>query len=99
MAPAGVATFLSHYTPGPNRYLAMAIDVTRLAGYGVFIWGCCMYAMAKGRSPVWGVFGFLNILGLIPLVLLADRCPNPEPAPTQRGFEVLPLKQPHNDAD
>lgn len=37
--------------------------------------GLSMYAVAKGRSPAWGVLGFFSLLGLIGLGLLEDRAP------------------------
>jgi hypothetical protein len=43
-----------------------------LIGSIMFIIGLAYYAMAKGRSPLWAVMGFLSIIGLIILALLPD---------------------------
>lgn len=41
-----------------------------------FIWGCCMYAKAKGYHPAVGLAGLFSILGLLILGLLPDKQPN-----------------------
>ena len=62
----------------------------RLAGMGVFIWGCCMYSKAKGLSAVNGLWGLLGLIGLIVLACKKDRSLEPNAMYVQRGFEVLP---------
>jgi len=62
----------------------------RYAGKIIFIFGCSMLAMAKGRTPAFGLFGIFSIVGLIPLVILVDRSEGPQ-AP--RGFDPLPPKE------
>lgn len=53
----------------PLALLALALQVV---GYGLFIFGCVQYALAKGRSGFWGLLGCLSLIGLIVLVLLKD---------------------------
>lgn len=53
----------------------MGLLVT-LVGTGLLIAGLAMYAKAKGRSPAWGLLGFLSIIGLIVLALLKDHAPS-----------------------
>ena len=43
-----------------------------IIGSILFIVGLAYYAMAKGRSPIWAVMGFLSIIGLIILALLPE---------------------------
>jgi len=52
--------------PGP---LGMSL---LLVGWAFLIWGLALYAKAKGRSPFWGLMGFLWLLGFIFLGSLAD---------------------------
>ena len=47
-----------------------------VGGTVLLIGGLAMYAKAKGRSPAWGLMGFLSFIGLIVLAMLADRAPN-----------------------
>ena len=44
-----------------------------LGGLGVFVWGTISYAIGKGHHGAWGLLGITSILGLICLMLLADR--------------------------
>ena len=50
--------------------------IALLSGTVLLIGGLAMYAKAKGRSPAWGLMGFLSIIGLIVLAMLQDRAPN-----------------------
>ena len=43
-----------------------------LVGVVLIIVGLAYYAMAKGRTPAWGLMGFLSIIGLIVLACLKD---------------------------
>jgi hypothetical protein len=61
---AGNLMLASH--PRPGLYLLEGGTVLLLAGFAC-------YAMAKGRSPVWGLMAFLSCFGLIILALLEDR--------------------------
>lgn len=47
-----------------------------VAGTALLIGGLAMYAKAKGRSPLWGLMGFLSLLGLIFLAILKDLAPD-----------------------
>jgi hypothetical protein len=53
--------------------------LVRLAGLGVFAWGCGQYAKAKGYSSWFGALGLLTIVGLLALVLFPDRHKTPKP--------------------
>jgi hypothetical protein len=44
-----------------------------LVGTALLVAGLAYYAIAKGRSGWWGLFGFLSIIGLIILACLKDR--------------------------
>ena len=44
----------------------------QLVGAGFVIVGLSYYAMAKGRTPAWGLMGILSIVGLIVLACLKD---------------------------
>jgi hypothetical protein len=43
-----------------------------LVGTLLLISGLCFYAIAKGRSPLWGLMGLLSCIGLIVLAILKD---------------------------
>lgn len=51
----------------------------------LLIAGLAYYAMAKGRSPAWGLMGFLSILGLAILACLKDETLSPK-AYSTAGF-------------
>ncbi len=44
-----------------------------LVGAGIFIYGCMLYAQAKGQNKWLGLLGLFSLLGLIVLVLLTDK--------------------------
>jgi uncharacterized membrane protein YjjB (DUF3815 family) len=48
-----------------------------LGGTALAFVGFAYYAMAKGRSALWGFCGFLGLIGLIVLALLKDRSGDP----------------------
>ena len=77
IGPAALGALLASRGISATPALLRAKFILQLVGYAVFIWGCTMLAMAKGRSPAWGAFGLLSAFGLIPLVLLVDRS-NPQ---------------------
>ena len=47
--------------------------VVMLIGGLVFLYGCFMFAKAKGYSPALGLLGFLGLIGLIILVVMPDK--------------------------
>ena len=49
------------------------ILVARIAGAVLFVWGCCMYAKAKGYPAAVGLLGLLFLIGLIVLAVLPDK--------------------------
>jgi hypothetical protein len=57
----------------PN-HLAVAL---LLIGTVLAFIGFGYYARAKGRSMLWGLFGFLSLVGLLILALLKDRSGDP----------------------
>lgn len=75
-------------TPG-SPLIIMAGGIAALLGLALFVYGCVMYALAKGRSGAWGIFGILSIIGLIVLVCLKDNARDGQVAQA-RGFEVNP---------
>ena len=48
-----------------------------LVGTVLAIIGFGYYAKAKGRSMVWGLVGFLGLIGLVVLALLKDKSSDP----------------------
>lgn len=38
--------------------------------------GCCLQAHARGRSPLWGLWGILTPLGILIIATLKDKQPN-----------------------
>jgi hypothetical protein len=44
-----------------------------LAGLGLSIWGCTLYARGKGQDSWFGLFGILGLIGLIVLVFIEDK--------------------------
>ena len=66
-----------------------AILAARFIGLVAMIWGCCMYAKAKGYSAGFGALGLLNLIGLIVLACLKDQCKDGVETEA-RGFEVMP---------
>ena len=43
-------------------------------GFMAFIYGCTLYAKAKGHHWAFGLLGAANLLGLVILTLLPDKC-------------------------
>jgi len=50
-----------------------AFFVPYLLGTGIYVWGCCEWAMAKNRPGVWGLTGFFCVCALPFLYCLEDR--------------------------
>jgi hypothetical protein len=67
-----VAGFILNKDQPPDSFNAIAL-VLLIAGTVLAITGFGFYAKAKGRSPAWGIAGFLGLLGLLVLALLKDR--------------------------
>jgi hypothetical protein len=75
--------------------MLMVVVVLRLAGLALFVWGCGMYAKAKGRSGVNCLWGFLGLIGLIVLACMKDHSldpNNPLHGGGARGFDVQPSR-------
>lgn len=43
-----------------------------IGGTALLIAGLCFYAIAKGRTPLWGLMGLLSCIGLLVLAMLKD---------------------------
>lgn len=54
----------------------LLVLIARIAGAVLFIWGCCMYAKAKGYSAALGLLSLLFLIGLIVLAVLPDKTKN-----------------------
>ena len=52
--------------------------VVMLGCLGFFVWGCGIYAQAKGYSRNLGWLAFLSLIGILILALLPDRYKNGE---------------------
>ena len=68
------------------------LAILRLGGAVLFIWGCVMYAKAKGLSGAHGLWGLLGLIGLIVLVVMKDR--TLDRGPTSYGFPIQPNTYP-----
>lgn len=88
------------FEPGRTTHTPMVSVVIAASAVGTiaFIYGCVMYALAKGRSGWWGAFGLLNLIGLIVLICLTDYARDGF-APQQRGFEPTMREPIARDAD
>ena len=53
--------------------IIMSSLLVQLLGTVLLLVGLVYYAKAKGRSPVWCLFAFLSIIGLIVLACLKDK--------------------------
>ena len=80
-------------TTAGSPAIILAAGIASLIGTAAFIYGCVMYALAKGRNGAWGAFGLLSIIGLIVLVCLKDHAREGE-VTQPRGFAVEPSRNP-----
>jgi hypothetical protein len=71
---AGGILLQNHDPSEPMGILALALMVVgtllAIAGFGY-------YALAKGRSPFFGLLGFIGVPGLLLLAVLKDRSGDP----------------------
>lgn len=58
--------------------LGVALGVTWLCA---FFYAFYAYIMAKGRNPAWVLMLFLNVIGLIVILLLKDHAKDGQPPP------------------
>ena len=63
-----------HKLSEPLGILALLLLI---GGTLMAITGFVFYAKAKGRSPLWGVAGFIGLPGLLLLAVLKDRSGDP----------------------
>lgn len=68
-----VGSYLVHGT------LSLVILALSLVAW---IYGCAMYAQAKGYSGAVGLLGLLSVLGLLILILMPDKTKNSQTSPT-----------------
>jgi hypothetical protein len=62
----------------------VAFWTARVLGLLAFSWGIALYARSKGHSPWWGLSGLICI-GLIIVLGLPDRNPEPESATDRKS--------------
>jgi hypothetical protein len=72
-----VGNVLANPQMGANQPIVGGLCL--LAGTALLVVGFAYYAMAKGRSPLWCLAGFLSCCGLIILALLKDQAPDGVP--------------------
>lgn len=60
-------------TIGSGSFFSPMGDLAVLAGPFVFIYGCILFAKAKGYEWYVGLLGIFNVVGLIILYLLKDK--------------------------
>ena len=63
-----------HELPKPIGILALVLAI---GGTSMAISGFSFYAKAKGRSPLWGILGFVGLPGLLLMAVLKDRSGDP----------------------
>jgi hypothetical protein len=84
MVVAGLAvSYSSLFVPSDLLALSMFI-----AGLGLVLWGCYLWAKLKGRSWAWMFLGLLAPAGLMGLLMLAVKNPSdasPRPPSPPRG--------------
>jgi hypothetical protein len=71
---AGIILLEEHVPPESLGILASFLVI---GGTLMAITGFAFYAKAKGRSPLWGVAGFIGLPGLLLLAVLKDRSGDP----------------------
>lgn len=49
---------------------------TAICGIILVMLGCCSQAIARGRSPLWGLWGIFTPLGILIIATLKDKQPN-----------------------
>ena len=59
----------------PDTGSVLLEDLVLWVGTGLLIAGLSFYAIAKGRSGWWGLFGLLSWIGMLILGKLEDRAP------------------------
>jgi hypothetical protein len=81
----GIILQIAGYVMAQNPQQQQVGFLVQLGGTVLLIAGLAMYAKAKGRSPAWGLMGFLSLIGLIVLACLKDETVNP-----RREYETPP---------
>jgi hypothetical protein len=71
--PGIIFQIAAFFMPTRDRIMSPLGAILVLAGTGLLLVGLAFYAKAKGRHPVWGLFGLLSIIGLIVLGCLKDK--------------------------
>jgi len=70
----GFILLQNHQPPDSNGILGL---ILLIGGSLMVITGFGYYAKAKGRSPIWGILGFIGFPGLLLLAILKDRSGDP----------------------
>lgn len=69
LSVGGVVLTMTKFAPmGP---------VVAISALPIFVLGCCAYAKAKGYHWIWGLLGLTSLPGLLVLMLIKDRHPEP----------------------
>lgn len=62
------------FTSGNAKILLGVLGLLMMGGcYVLFIWGCALYAQAKGHHWAFGFFGLLGLIGILVLALMSDK--------------------------
>ena len=70
----GLAQVLGHFVLLPRGGTDAIVGwIVLVAGFGLFVWGCCAYMRGKGYHPAWGALGMLSLIGLIVMIRFRDR--------------------------
>lgn len=77
--PGIILQFVGNLLRLNKTYDAIGVLVL-VIGTLLLIGGLAYYAKAKGRSPAWGLMGFLSLLGLLVLALLKDQTIDVKPS-------------------
>ena len=56
-----------------SEFAGLVSAMVQFVGFGIFVWGCFLYARTKGYSDTVGALGLLWIVGLAVLLLLPER--------------------------
>lgn len=73
---AVVGRIMMMATAGTNQLLSILGTIIMFVCIILFIWGCSLYAKAKGQHPLLGLLGLFSIIGILVLAMLPDMFPN-----------------------
>jgi hypothetical protein len=67
-----IGNVFKHPLTSGGQYTTLGV-LAWWAGVVVFVYGCSLYAKAKGQHWAWGLLGVLSLIGLIILYFLPDK--------------------------